>query len=335
MIDASVAELVLPPGADRARWLAARRTGVGGSDVSTLVGLTRYTSPYELWLDKTGALPLVDDVPSEAAEMGQLLEPVVRDRFARVHHLAVTQVGTYRSREWPWMLANPDGVCSDGAGYEGKTCSHWVAHEWADGQTADHAELQAQWGMAVTGLSRWHVAVLIAGQRNEYRVIERDDELIGVLVDVSRRFWHDHVRAGVPPEWGGSDAATTYLKDRYSVGDIDSVVEIDAGDRDELAAERDKAAAALKAAEAVDAAVRNRVRGLLGDREQLVCGDQVVATWTNTGRFLPDRFMRDHPELVAAYTEPVTADVIDVDRLAADHPDIYRACRTRVLRFTN
>jgi putative phage-type endonuclease len=333
MIDFPDAELVLPLGADWATWLATRRTGLGGSEVSTLVGLTRYTSPYELWLDKTGQVPLVDEAPSEAAEMGTLLEPVVRDRFARVTGLTVEPAGMYRSVPWPWMLANPDGICSDGAGYEGKTCSQWLKHEWADGQTADHAELQAQWGMAVTGLKTWHVAVLIGGQHNEYRLIERDDELIGVLVEVSHRFWHNHVLTKVPPTWDGSEAAVRYLTDLYPTAESSRFVDIDTDERDEIVQLRAKTAAALKAAEGDEEALKNRVRALLGDAEQLMCGDQVVATWRNSGQFSETRFREAHPDLADHYTHSVPLPVLDMDRLDRDHPDLVRAFRVRRLDF--
>lgn len=332
-IDPAVAELILPSGADRHRWLATRRAGLGGSEVSTLVGLTRYESPYELWLDKTGQVPLVDEMPSEAAEMGTLLEPVVRARFASVHGLTVDLAGTYRSVQWPWMLANPDGLCSDGAGYEGKTCNQWVGHEWRDGQTADHAELQAQWGMAVTGLPAWHVAVLIGGQHNEYRLIERDDELISVLVDVSRRFWQAHVVAGEPPEWDGSDAAVRYLTDRYPIADVATIADIDLSERDEIARLREKTASAEKAAKADADALKNRVRALIGNAEQLMCGDALVATWRNSGQFSEKRFRADHPDLAQRYTRPVTADQIDTDALEHDHPDLHRTYRARRLDF--
>jgi putative phage-type endonuclease len=327
------ADLILAPGADRRRWLTTRRTGLGGSEVSTLVGLTRYESPYELWLDKTGQVPLVDDAPSEAAEMGTLLEPVVRARFARVRGLAVTVIGTYRSREWPWMIANPDGVCSDGAGYEGKTCSQWLTHQWKDGQTADHAELQAQWSMAVTGLSAWHVAVLIGGQHNEYRLVHRDDELIAMLVEVSRRFWQEHVLTGRPPAWDGSDAAVRYLSERYPVAGSGTIADVDPAERNTIAALHEKTAAAAKAAAADAEALKNRVRALIGTAEQLMCGGELVATWRNVGQFAEKRFRVEHPELAAQYTQPVTTDQVDQAALARDHPELYRAFRARRLDF--
>lgn len=334
-VDPANAVQILP--ADIARtnrqlWLAARRTGIGGSDVSTLVGLNRWSSRYELWLDKTGQLPLVDE-QSEAAEMGLLLEPVVRDRFARVQHLVVEPVGTLRSVRWPWMLANPDGTCSDGSGYEGKTAGTWQAVEWAKGQTADHAELQANWGMAVTGLNGWWVACLIAGQRNVYRHIDRDDALIGELVAIGERFWTWHVEPRVEPDADGSQACTDILNARYPQPGDGVEVQVDDEIADQLAADKTQAAATEKAAHAEHEQVKNRARQLLGHAERLAVGERVVATWTQIEALNMGRLAADHPDLVEQYTAPVKADEFNVDAFRVEQPDIYKAYRQRRLHF--
>ena len=38
-------------------WLDCRRQGVGGSDAAVVCGVSRYKSPVELWMEKTGQLP--------------------------------------------------------------------------------------------------------------------------------------------------------------------------------------------------------------------------------------------------------------------------------------
>ena len=60
---------------DHADWLALRR-GIGSSDVATILGLNKYCTPYQLWLQKT------DKVPREEQEsflmmMGHELEPII------------------------------------------------------------------------------------------------------------------------------------------------------------------------------------------------------------------------------------------------------------------
>lgn len=332
-IDPAFARQILSPGPNRLDWLAMRRTGLGSSDVSALVGMNKYTSPYELWEDKTGRLPLVDE-QSEAAEMGVLLEPVVRDRFARVLGLTVRQVGMLRSTQWPWMLANPDGMCSDGYGYEGKTCSLWKAHEWGtpdEPLVPDHAELQAQWGMAVTGLRGWWVAVLIGGQRNVYRLVERDEQIIADLASLSGRFWHEHVLADIEPAVDGSQAVTDLLTERYRVAAPGAVVEISAEERDALIVEREKVTASESAAKQDHEALKNRVRARMGSAETLIHDGRPVYTWKHTTRFSEQKFAAAHPEMAKKYRR--AAMVLDTERLAAEEPDLYREFCSRELRF--
>jgi len=49
-------------------WLEWRKKGIGGSDASAVCGVSRYRSPIELWLEKTGQLP--DSEAGEAAYWG-------------------------------------------------------------------------------------------------------------------------------------------------------------------------------------------------------------------------------------------------------------------------
>lgn len=334
-VDPAHARQVLPPDADRATWLGLRRTGLGGSETAALVGLSRYSSRWSLWMDKTGRLPLQPQTgyPSDAARWGTLLEPVVREEFARTHGLSIRPVGMLRSQRWPWMLANPDGLCSDRAGYEGKTTSAYLAHEWSQGQVPDHAELQAQWCMAVTGLDRWHVVGLIGGQRELHRVVERSDALIEHLVETSRRFWLEHVQADAEPDVDGSPATAELLAARHPTAEPDTVAEIDPAEADTLLSELTASEHAKQQATEHHDQLKNRVRALIGDRERLTDGTRCVATWRSTDRYAHTRLTAEHPELVANYTRTEQRSVLDTDALRADHPDIAERYRVRQLRI--
>lgn len=41
----------------REEWLEERRKSIGGSDVAAVIGMSRFASPYTVWLDKTGRIP--------------------------------------------------------------------------------------------------------------------------------------------------------------------------------------------------------------------------------------------------------------------------------------
>lgn len=45
---------------DRSKWLEFRKEGIGGSDAAAIVGLSKWKSPYQLWLEKTGQVEAED-----------------------------------------------------------------------------------------------------------------------------------------------------------------------------------------------------------------------------------------------------------------------------------
>ena len=70
--------------ADEKKWLEARREGIGGSDASIIVGLNRWKSPFQLWLEKTGKAEPEDLSDNEYVYWGKVLEEVVANRFCEL-----------------------------------------------------------------------------------------------------------------------------------------------------------------------------------------------------------------------------------------------------------
>jgi predicted phage-related endonuclease len=70
--------VVLPASAGREAWLKVRTLGLGGSDVAAACGLSPWTTPYQLWLEKTGRAERERDAAAvQRMRWGQLLEPLV------------------------------------------------------------------------------------------------------------------------------------------------------------------------------------------------------------------------------------------------------------------
>ena len=66
-------------------WHAFRALGVGGSDMSTILGLNPYSTPYDLWLEKTGHQQPEDISGKWAIVKGNILEVELRRRFRALH----------------------------------------------------------------------------------------------------------------------------------------------------------------------------------------------------------------------------------------------------------
>ena len=174
------------------KWLELRKKGIGGSDTSVVCGINRYRSPVELWMDKTGQMPAQE--AGEAAYWGTQLESIVRAEFSKRTNIFVAETHELlQSEEHPFMLANLDGVC-DAPEYgtcifEAKTASAFKAGEWED-SIPDAYQLQIQHYMAVTGYKAAYIAVLIGGNNFKWKCVERDDELISMLIQLESDFWH-------------------------------------------------------------------------------------------------------------------------------------------------
>jgi putative phage-type endonuclease len=331
--------LVAASGVPEDEWRDLRRTGIGGSDVGALLGMDRYTSPYELYLDKRGELP---DLPrsealDRAARWGHLHEPLIAAEFARQHQVRTRRIGLIRHCEDAWRLANLDrqvtGCPGGGCGLEIKNRSAWKASEWGqsgdpDG-VPDSEALQTHHYLAVTGYRHFHVAVLINGNDDRYYRVERDESLIADVVALEKAFWQ-RVHDADPPLLDGSAAVSALLADLWAGDEGSEVVLGETAERllrqrDELRLQAKKAAAGADEAE-------NRLKGLIGTAETARLPDGSAVTWKRTGTFASRKFRAAHPDLAAKYEHLVPG--IDTAALKADHPDTYRAFRARVLRVS-
>lgn len=269
----------------RPEWLKLRREGLGGSDAAAVLGISKWTSPYTLWLDKTGRLePDVLDNSTLAARTGTALEAhVIAEAQNAVDGLHIDRAPyMLRHPDHPCLLANTDGLAwlqtrRTRGGAEAKTAEPMIAGQWADGVPA-YYETQVYHYMGVTGLDWWIVAVLLGFGRLETYIVERNDEIIDALLAAEVAWWERHVLGDEPPPVDGSKVTTDAL----------SLIEANAGatlvaDPDELGElyqELAEQTAAAKAAEASVNTAKNRLRQILGDRTELVDPDgRTWATW--------------------------------------------------------
>lgn len=286
-----------------ADWLEYRKRGIGGSDASVVCGISRYKSPVELWLDKTGQLPPQE--AGEAAYWGTQLEPFVRAEFTKRTGIEVQCIRQLlQSGELPFMLANLDGICEvPDCGtciFEAKTASAYKAGEW-DNSIPDEYQLQIQHYMAVTGYKAAYIAVLIGGNTFRWKFVERDEELISMLIDLEADFWK-HVQDGTPPPLDGSDASAKFLAQRFPSSTPKSQIALPDAAVD-LLAQYDEACEELEAAAERKREAENLLKEMLGDNEVGTSGDHIV-TWKSVcqERLDSKTLKAEHPALCKKYT---------------------------------
>lgn len=303
----------------RPEWLDLRRSGLGGSDAAAVLGLSKWTSAYGLWLDKTGQAPDGDN-STLAQRRGTFLEPFILAE-------ATTADPDLHIDRAPYMLRHPEHAILraniDGAavhtkrlgrgGAEAKNVHPHAARDWADG-VPGYYDAQVHHYMAVLGWSWWVVIADCGGDDLRIHYIERDDDLIDALVTREVEWWQRHIVDGQEPTVDGSKATTEAL----------ALIEARAGtslvlDPDQLPEVEDllrQIACDKAVAEDVKTSTdtaKNRLRQLMGEATELVDVDgNKLATW----RPQKDKTVT---EWSAAAEAAAFALGVPLDELAAPH----------------
>lgn len=228
-----------PIEANTPAWLLARRSGLGASDAAAILGLARYTSPLDVYRDKTA--DTITDEQNEAMEFGHLMEPVVRSVFARRHgtpgvdrHRFIGELipapGLIRSLQHPHLLASLDGVIVEPgdtrAGLQIKNQSAWRRATWRDseGGVPDEVRIQVTQEALVFGETDhgWAAALFDGNTMPEPMRIDVDPEFAEFYLAESERWWAEHVVAGVAPEPTlADDLATVWMVAPGEQGGVD------------------------------------------------------------------------------------------------------------------
>lgn len=304
-------ESVSEDATNRRHWLESRRRGVGGSDVPAILGMSRWDSPRDVWMDKLG---MAGEKPDTWAMIkGRALELDLLRWFEAKTGIRWRNAGLHRNVKRPWMLGTPDGLTADGGIAECKSTSWRLREEWEDGP-ADAAELQGQWYLAVTGRSHLWVVAAVGDDDPTIQRVERDDRLIDdVLIPACARFWHENVLGRVEPPLTWLDRDTLA---REFGGADEHTAALGGSDAEYAITMRLQAISDIKRAEKIRAESEARLIAALGDCDHLLIDGMIAAT----------RKLQQ-------------ARVVDMDALAAsladsgDDIDNYRAVRTsRVLR---
>ena len=286
----------------REDWLQLRRASIGGSDVATILGFNKYKSPYQLWLDKTGQIDIDASDPSEAAYWGNVFEDTVAKEFTKRTGAKVRNDNhMYFHREYDFLSANVDRqVVGENAILECKTASMFLSDKWEGENIPDQYIFQVQHYLNVLDKEYAYIAVLVGGQKFQWKRVERDQELIDLIQERLIAFWEVNVKQNVAPPIDGSQAVTDFLKERYSNSETGKEITL-ASSFDETIALLNEAKAAKKTVEETISLYENQIKLALGEADA-----EIGITPTNL-----------------IYWKPVTTNRLDTKNLQKEQPDIY------------
>ncbi|MGL5329984.1 MAG: YqaJ viral recombinase family protein [Peptostreptococcaceae bacterium] len=233
----------------RCEWLNARKSGIGGSDASSVLGLNPHRSSISVYLEKIRGAHIANDTDlahasavsvaqsvyvhgentndksskeakgeevSYRMELGNKLEDFVAREFSEKTGKKVRNVnGILKNEKYPFALANIDrAIVGEKAFLECKVTNSYAKTEWRDGVPI-HYQIQCHHYMAVTGATHCYVAALIGNEELAIHKIDRDEEIIKDIMDLEQMFWHKCVLGGELPAPDGSSDYSKVLQGLY------------------------------------------------------------------------------------------------------------------------
>lgn len=191
-------------------WLKCRCCGIGGSDAACAIGMNKYKTNVDLWMEKTGQKNPEDISDKPAVAFGNHAESHLRQLFSLNYPQYAVKYHPYRmyaSEKRPFIYATLDGELHDHfSGEDGileiKTCTIQNASQWNEWECRipDAYYIQVMHQLAATERS---FAILCAylryysksdtelrAQTRHYRIERKDvqDDIVQ-LIEKETAFW--------------------------------------------------------------------------------------------------------------------------------------------------
>lgn len=282
-----------------------RRKSIGSSDVPPIMGLDEFRTATDVYWSKVLAMP---DIDNKSFQVGRMMELSISSWGADKIGLPFTPDVFVRCKDprypYSWAAANLDGLINDRPwGIEAKYST--AAKEWGESEGTDAVPprvlVQAQYQCAVAELERVYVPVMLIGYSAQFKMyqVDRNDELIDLIMARGAEFWNNHVIPQIPPD-GITVPPMDYLKKMER--DVDWRINL-GEDAAALVEQYLAAGTALKAAQAEEERVKRLLIGTLGQAE---CG------------LLPGG------KLELTYFEQNSSPAVDLVRLRALDPELAK-----------
>jgi len=181
---------------------------IGGSDIGAILGLSKFRTPLEVWMEKTGKeVRQLDSLP---LRFGSFAEEFVASEYARATSFELLHdESIYIHPTHCMMSAHVDRfVLGNGLNkpatrlLECKTANPFARGEWGEPGT-DQVPMsylcQCIWYMAITGIEQCDLAVLFGNSDFRIYEIERDLELEALVIEKALHFWNEYVLKDIPP----------------------------------------------------------------------------------------------------------------------------------------
>ena len=296
-----------------------RAKSLGGSDVGAVLGLSKYRSAVDVWMEKTGKEMAVRD--SLPLRFGQFAEAFVASEYTLATGLSLaTHDAAVIHPKYQYMhghidryvlngdlpLISSDGKITACRILECKTANPFAQSEWGEAGS-DQVPLsylvQCVWYMMLTNIDRTDLAVLFGNADFRIYEITRDLELEQMVLERAIDFWENHVLKDTPPP----AASESDYKTLFGKSTLSKSIEAPAQTY-ELIKKLKSLNEQVEQYEAEISQIKQSIMGEMQDAEVLTFYGQTLATWKAPKpslRLDAKKLTEEHPDLVHQYQVPI------------------------------
>ena len=202
-------------------WFNFRTNGIGGSEISTVLGLNKYDTVTRTFYEKIKAIP-PRQIDNSKMFFGRYMEDKIGDLWQYFDGSEDGWIENYKNNkiirkcrningyvvnpDYPWLFASLDRVINIAGGInlltgekltteavlEIKTLSYWSASMWTDGIPISYL-LQVHQYMIIMETDYAELAILKDGNTFSVEKVQRDEDLCKRIIDISKSFWYNLV----------------------------------------------------------------------------------------------------------------------------------------------
>lgn len=192
-------------------WLEWRKQGIGASEVAALVGASPWSTPYQVWLDKTRRKAAFEG--NAATIRGQELESKARSRY-ELETLEDMPPGIATHPKYEICRASLDGIRADKKLILEIKCMGAANHALAmSGVIPEYYIPQIQFQLAVTGADMCHFFAFGPDESSQLIEVLPDIKMQGELIATVLEFWEKHIIPDVAPPLTDKDDKEVEEKD--------------------------------------------------------------------------------------------------------------------------
>lgn len=293
----------------REAWLAERQKGIGGTDISAIIGVNKFKTPFDVWEDKTGRAPKFEG--NKHTKRGQYMEDAVANYFEDVSgHRVIRASETDEMlihNKYPFLLGSPDRRYFAASGGKGVLeCKTTMQSFDENIESIPQAWfVQLQWYLGLTGYKQGTIAWAELGYNSDFKSleIEFNPDFFDYMVAQGVCFWNNYIMTDTPPPAVNSEDVEKMFKSHTDGKFITATPEFY-----QVYEELKEHMLLKKAVEADIERCQEAIKMAMGDAEGAKYGDQVLATWkTSKGSVkFDDKALKEaDPDTWAKFTKEV------------------------------